>query len=255
MEGLGYEVLGGGPQRVIVMNDWVSDTSSWQPVRPYLDGRRQSWAFVDLRGYGRSRDLTGRYSLEEAAHDVLAVADRLGWREFVAVGHSVSTIIALHLAQHATERVQRAVLVTPVPPRGMGVDDATLAALEGMGRGNVAQRQQGLIGTFGERLSAAWWRQKAQRWVESADPEASAGYARLFARAGLSEPGLRVRQPVLAITGEQDMPPVRKDAITPALAAVCSQLTVTPIADASHYPMQETPALFATILERFLLGS
>ena len=36
MEGLGYEVLGGGPQRVIVMNDWVSDTSSWLPVRPYL---------------------------------------------------------------------------------------------------------------------------------------------------------------------------------------------------------------------------
>jgi pimeloyl-ACP methyl ester carboxylesterase len=253
LEGLGYEVLGGGPQRVIVMNDWVSDTSSWQPVRPYLDAQRQSWALVDLRGYGRYRDLVGSYSQEEAAQDVLAVADRLGWREFVAVGHSVSTIIALHLAQHATERVQRVVLVTPVPPRGMGVDDATLAALEGMGRGNVGQRLQGLKGTFGDRLSDGWLRQKAQRWVESADPNASAGYARLFARLGLSNPELRVRQPVLAITGEQDMPPVRKDAITPALAAICSQLTVAPIADASHYPMQETPPLFATLLERFLL--
>jgi pimeloyl-ACP methyl ester carboxylesterase len=64
---------------------------------------------------------------------------------------------------------------------------------------------------------------------------------------------VRVRQPVLAVTGEQDMPPVRKDSITPLLSAVCSQLTVAPIADASHYPMQETPPLFATILDRFLL--
>jgi len=254
VETLGYDVVGGGPQRVIVMNDWVCDTSSWQPVRPYLDGQRQSWAFVDLRGYGRSRDLAGRYSQEEAARDVVAVADRLGWKEFAVIGHSVSTIIALHLAQKVAERVQRVVLVAPVPPRGLGVDDGTLAALEGMGRGNVAQRLQGLKGTFGERLSDAWLCHKAQRWVECADPEASAGYARLFARVGLSEPELRVRQPVLAVTGEQDMPPVRKDAITPLLAAVCSQLTVTPIADASHYPMQETPPLFATILERFLLG-
>ena len=208
---------------------------------------------MDLRGYGRSRDLTGRYSLEEGAQDVLAVADRLGWRDFVAVGHSASTITALHLAQHS-ERVKRVALVTPVPPRGMGVDDATLRALEGMGRGNVEQRVQGLKGTFGDRLSDAWYRQKAQRWVECVDPEASAGCARLFARTGLTEPNLRVRQPVLAITGEQDMPPVRKDAITPALAAVCSELAVTSIADSSHYPMEETPALFATILERFLDG-
>ena len=78
---LGLGAVDGGPQRLIVMNDWVSDTSSWQPVRPYLDGQRQSWAFVDLRGYGRSRDLAGRYTQEEPARDVLAVADHLGWRD------------------------------------------------------------------------------------------------------------------------------------------------------------------------------
>lgn len=47
---LGYDVYGSGSRGVIVLNDWVSDTSSWDGVRPYLDTEAFRWVFADLRG-------------------------------------------------------------------------------------------------------------------------------------------------------------------------------------------------------------
>jgi pimeloyl-ACP methyl ester carboxylesterase len=106
---LGHEVVGSGPRRLIVLNDWLCDTST-QSARVYLDKQRFSWAFADLRGYGRTRGRAGKFDILEAADDVLALADALGWPRFSIVGHSMSTYIAMHLGQHAAERVERAVL-------------------------------------------------------------------------------------------------------------------------------------------------
>jgi 3-oxoadipate enol-lactonase len=102
---IGHELVGSGPSHVVIMNDWLCDTSTWDGARTYLDGARFTFAFVDLRGYGRSRGRTGAFTLEEAAADVLALADALGWTRFAVVGHSMSTLVALHLAQHHVDRV------------------------------------------------------------------------------------------------------------------------------------------------------
>ena len=65
-----------------------------------------------------------------------AIVDQVDWSTPpVIVGHSMSTLVALHVAQHAKERVERVVLITPPPPAGFGVDDATLAAMQAMARG------------------------------------------------------------------------------------------------------------------------
>ena len=95
---LGYELFGSGPARVVLMNDWLCDTSTWDSARPLLDGTRFTFAFADLRGYGRSRGRAGAFTLEEAVADVLALTRGLGWHRFAIVGHSMSSLIALHLA-------------------------------------------------------------------------------------------------------------------------------------------------------------
>src|SRR5205085_9606644 len=97
---LGHDTLGRGPTPIIVTNDWMCDTSTWDGARPYLDPENFTWVFADLRGYGRSRDLAGQHTLLEAVDDVLALADRLSHAQFVIAGHSMSALIALHLAQH-----------------------------------------------------------------------------------------------------------------------------------------------------------
>ena len=137
---LGHELLGSGPSHVVILNDWRCDTSTWDGARPYLDGARFTFAFTDLRGYGRSRGRAGSFTVTEGATDVLALADALTWPRFAVVGHSMSTLVALHLAQHHADRISHAVVLTPPPPTGFGADDAALTASRGVALADDATR-------------------------------------------------------------------------------------------------------------------
>lgn len=251
-EPLGYDLVGAGPTRVVVLNDWLCDTTTWDPARPYLDVSRFTFAFTDLRGYGRSRGRSGAFTLEEAAHDVLTTAETLGWGRFALVGHSMSALVALHLAQHHAERVERVVALTPPPPRGMGADDGVIDALRAVAHGDDEARGRLLARLWGERLSAGWTSYKAGRWRAQAEPAAVAAYVTLFARDGLPAPEAAISVPVLALTGEEDAPAMRSEGVRRALGPLCADLTVTPLGDCGHYPMQEMPPLTVALVERFL---
>jgi pimeloyl-ACP methyl ester carboxylesterase len=251
---LGHDEVGTGPRVVVVLNDWIGDTSTWDGARAYLDGERFTWAFTDLRGYGRSKGQSGAFTVSEAAADVIALADAQGWDRISVVGHSMSTLIALHLAQRASERIERVVMVTPPPPAGFGVDDATLAAMQSVGHGDDAQRVRALRRMVGERLSEGWLRFKAERWRATSDAEAVAGYVAMFARDGVPTSTARVRCPLLAVTGEHDAPPMRSAAVRELLGPLCDELEVAALLDCGHYPMQEAPPLLVATVERFLAG-
>lgn len=251
---IGYETYGAGPRRVVIMNDWLCDTSTWDGARAYLDTARFTYAFADLRGYGRSRGRAGEHTLQEAASDVLGLAGELGWPVFAIAGHSMSSLVALHLAQQAPERIERAVVVTPPPPGGFGVDEATLTGLRALALGDDDRRRKGLEVVLGDRLSDGWIRFKAERWRATSDAEAVAAYAELFARRGLPDPAATIACPLLAITGEQDGEIMRSAAVARLLTPLSAALVVAAIAESGHYPMQENPPLFVSILERFLAG-
>ncbi|HEY4012494.1 MAG TPA: alpha/beta hydrolase [Polyangiaceae bacterium] len=249
---LGHDRVGHGPRAVMVLNDWMCDTSTWDAARVYLDGDRFSWAFADLRGYGRSRGRVGAFHVLEAAADVLALADALRWPRLSLVGHSMSALVSLHLAQRHADRVERAVLFTPPPPGGFGADEAMIADARALARGDDETRVAALTQRFGDRLSKGWTAFKAARWRAAADPDAAAGYVAMFARDGVPDPTARVPVPVLAVTGELDSPPMRRDAVLRHLSPLCEDLEVIALADSGHYPMQEMPPLSVALVERFL---
>jgi len=83
---------------------------------------------------------------------------------------------------------------------------------------------------------------------------AAAAYVAMYARDGLPDRTTRISVPVLAITGEQDAPPMRMEAVLRALGTICDDLVVTPLADSGHYPMQEMPPLTVALAEQFLGG-
>lgn len=251
---LGHEVIGSGAGHVVVLNDWLCDTSTWDGARAYLDRERFTWSFTDVRGYGRSRGQTGAFTVEEIAADVLAMADARGMRSFAVVGHSMSTLVAMHLAQHAPDRIVRIVLLTPPPPSGLGVDDFTLGALEAAARGDDARRTRAVRVMFGERLSEGFVRFKVDRWRACADPEAVARYVATFARRGLAEPTRPVDIPVLAVTGEEDAEVMRGASVERLFRPIAPHLEVAAFEACGHYPMQEMPPRLVATVERFLAG-
>jgi len=250
-EVLGHELFGSGPRRVVVLNDWFCDTSTWDGARAYLDTARMTYAFADLRGYGRSRRRTGRFDVAEAAGDVIALADALRWPRFAIVGHSMSTLVALHLAQQRADRIERAVVLTPPPPSGFGADDAAIAASRAVAEGDAAAQLAWFQARSAGRLSDGWLAFKAARWRATADPRAASGYVTMFARDGVPDRTRPIAVPVLAITGEEDAPPMRSEAVARALSPLCTDLVVSPL-PCGHYPMQEMPPLLVTRVERFL---
>jgi 3-oxoadipate enol-lactonase len=249
---IGHEVLGSGPMPVVILNDWLCDTSTWNGARVYLDGERFTWAFADLRGYGRSRDRGGPFTIGDAATDVIELADTHDWKQFAIVGHSMSCLVALHLAQHYPDRIAHVVVITPPPPAGFGADAAMLEGSRALARGDDAMRSTALKQRFGDRLSPGWSAYKAARWRATSDPTAVSEYAAWFMRDGLPDRTTRIAVRVLAISGEHDHEAMRSAAVTRALSPLCDRLAVVALADSGHYPMQEMPPLLVAHLERFL---
>jgi pimeloyl-ACP methyl ester carboxylesterase len=235
---------------LIILNDWLCDTSTWQSARAYLDQAQFSWAFADLRGYGRSRGRAGTFTVIEAAADVLALADSLAWSQFAIVGHSMSTYVAMHLGQHAAERIERVLLITPGPPRGFGADDAWLANAQANTRDD-AQRAEAVRARFAERLSRGWGDYKCRRWLATSDASAAASYIAVYARDGLPTPEAPIRAAVLAITGEEDSPAMRREAVVSNLSPLCANLEVVGLTQCGHYPMEEMPPRTVSLVERF----
>lgn len=244
--------LGHGDTRVIAVHDWLGDHRNYEPMHPYLNEERFSWAFVDLRGYGLSKQCSGAYSLEEASADVLRFADSLGWDRFHIVGHSMSSLVAQNVVATAPDRVERMALLTPLSPGGLAVGSEVVRALETMGS-DPSAREAGLAAQWGDRNGKGWMKHKLERWRTSATPAAASGYVKLFCSSAFEMP-VQTRRAVLAITGAHDGAPFLRDAVSAGLEAFYPQLKVREIAVAGHYPMEEAPVATAHLLSEFFAG-
>jgi pimeloyl-ACP methyl ester carboxylesterase len=218
---------------------------------PYFDPAVFTCARVDFPGYGRSRALPVR-GVDSGVLDagILAVADHLGWSRFHLISHSMSTVVAQRLARSSPARLASVTLTAPVTP-GTHHPDSIVDFLHEVGR-DPSRRRDALAAQSSARLSPRWLDWKLERWAACSEAQAVATYVDLFARADLPATRAEVPVPVLAITGAEDAPHFRRGAVEPALRAVHPDVAVEECSAAGHYPMQETPPLFATLVDRFV---
>jgi len=249
---IGFTRYGDGPTRVLVLHDWFCDHSSWDGALPYLTPARFTYVFADLRGYGASKEIGGDCTLEEAAGDAIALADRLGWTQFSLIGHSMSGLVVQRMAQLEPDRIERIVAITPVSPTGMGLDPGAIAFMRSIALGSDEERYAAVGPLWGTRLSETWIRFKLRRWRETASPAAVAKYVDLWGATEISRGASGIKTSMLIVAAAQDAPPFQAAALEASMLPFYPNARLISLSESGHYPMQEQPPLLVTAIERFL---
>ncbi len=141
---LSYADVGAG-RPVVLIHGWPLSSRSWEAQVPVLVEAGYRVITYDRRGFGASSQPWGGYDYDTFAADLDALLTHLDVRDATLVGFSMGGgEVVRYIARYGTARVAQAVLagaVTPYlyaapdNPEG-GLDDATIAQLEGGVRGD-----------------------------------------------------------------------------------------------------------------------
>ena len=147
--------------------------------------------------------------------------------------------------------MQALVGVTPVPASGVPVDDAGWTFVSAAAK-DVGTRRAIIDLTTGNRLSGVWLDGMARRSLQHSDETAVADYLVAWAKTSVLDRVQGQTLPVLVIAGEHD-PALGAETCKATWLQHYPNATLEVMANAGHYPMDETPIALATSIERFLM--
>lgn len=235
---------GDGPT-LVFLHYWGGAARTWRPVIDRLPGR--ATLAVEARGWGRSRELPGPYTLEQYALDTRAVVADAGVTDYVLVGHSMGGKVAQLVAAERPDGLAGLVLVGPAPARPVvpPEDRERLSHAYDSDETVAAARDTVLTATpLSDELKA--------RIV--ADSRACAPAARLewplhgIAQDITGEAG-NIEVPVIVVAGEHDrVEPV--DVLRANLLPYLNRADLRVVPRSGHLVPLEAPAELASILAR-----
>lgn len=249
---IGYETFGKGAHKVVVLHGWFGDQTFMAPMREALSGEEFTYIFPAYRGYGASKAESGAYTIEEISADIRALIDRLGFDKVSLVGHSMGGKFIQKVAVDAPGRVARMVAVTPVPASAVPFDEQGWGLFSGAAQ-SLGNRRAILDFTTGSRLCGAWLDHMAAASWGNCTQEAFAAYLIAWAKADFHEAVMGSEIPIKVIVGEHDGA-ISAEAMKATYLVWHKHATLETMANAGHYPMNETPVALATSIEAFLRG-
>jgi len=245
-----HTLYGDGPIKVIALHGWLSDQHAFDALIPLLDQRAFTFAIPDIRGYGKAMDVSGEFTMDEVARDVLDLADGLGWPVFAVVGHSMGGKAAQRVLALAPDRVSKLVGISPVPASGSRFDGPTTDLFH-RAVAEAGVRRLILDAGTGSRYHDVWLdTMTAYSWTHST-PAAFAGYLASWSGGDFHAEVVGVDIPVKVIVGAHD-PDLTADAMRATLLQWFPRAELEVFADAGHYAIDETPIALATAVQRFL---
>ncbi|HVV19238.1 MAG TPA: alpha/beta hydrolase [Pseudonocardiaceae bacterium] len=246
----GLQRVGGGEHRVIALHGWFGSGAAWGPLLSHLDGSRFTYVFPDYRGYGARRADAGEHTVAEAASDVLALADELGWQRFSLVGHSMGGSVMQRVLADAPDRVRAMVGVSPVPASGVPFDEQGWQLFSGAAD-EPGNRRAIIDLTTGNRLTGVWLDAMVRHSLDNSDPVAFGEYLTAWAKTDFHAEIEGNAVPVKVIVGEHD-PALGEATMRATFAQWYPNLEIEVFGNAGHYAIDEAPVALASAVERFL---
>ena len=121
---LWYEVRGAG-EPLLLHHGYTASRVNWMPVAERLEDRYQI-ILMECRGTGDSEHTDAGYTLEQYAHDVIGMLDHLDLATVSFAGHSMGGGIGYVLGLAHAPRLDRLILMAPIPADGTGEVDPQL---------------------------------------------------------------------------------------------------------------------------------
>lgn len=104
-----YEVFGKG-EPLLLLHGWTQSSQFWSAYIPTYAQQYKVYA-IDLRGHGRTSQLSDDFSIKKAALDVGALLDHLNIKRTKVIGLSYGGLVLLQLAALNPEKMESVVLI------------------------------------------------------------------------------------------------------------------------------------------------
>ena len=247
---LGHKQIGKGSEKIIFLHELMGNYKNYEPIFPYLDTEKFTFIFVDLRGYGLSKEISGEYTCNEAANDVKNLIDYLQFNEVTVLAHSMSTMIAQKIALIDT-RILRLILVTPIPASGVKLPlIVEKSLLKDMAKNE--NKIEEIVYSASKRHNDIWAKNRIEMGYNSSTVEARVGYMKMYMHTDFSAEANAIKIPIKIIVGKHDFPIFGLKLVT-KLFMDYYDVNIIECQEAGHYPMIECPVYFASKVEEFCL--
>lgn len=242
-----YELHGRPGAPVVVLSSSLGTTMSmWDPQLTELAERFRVLRY-DHRGHGGSSAPGGPYTIAELAGDVVALLDRLRLAPASIVGLSLGGMVAMWLAAHVPNMVDRLVLCCTAPQLGTRESwHERAATVRANGTGVLLEALLDRWLTPGFREANPGTVALVREMLESAQPDGYASCCEAIATMDQRRDLARIAAPTLVVAGELD--PVVPPSLAAELQGAVAGATLAVVPDAAHLCNLEQPAAFTSLL-------
>ncbi len=275
---LHYVTQGKGPL-IIFLHGFPEFWYEWKDQLPEF-GKDHRAVAPDMRGYNLSEKPVGvdRYQMKDLVEDVRALAEHLGYKKFILVGHDWGGGVAWSFAIAHPEYLEKLVIVNCPHPavlaRELAGNPAQQKASQYMLLFRSPQAEQTLSannyaalvdGVLGDGLkSGVFTDADKQAYIQAwSQPGALTGGLNYYRAANLGPPtsgapeapapdagNMMVKVPTLVIWGEKDTALLTGN--LDGMDKFVPNLTVKRIPDGSHWVIHEKPALVNGYIREFI---
>ncbi|MBU3015077.1 alpha/beta hydrolase [Poseidonibacter lekithochrous] len=246
---LGHKIIGTGKKNIIVLHELMGNYKNYEPTFPYLNTDDFTFIFVDLRGYGLSKDIEGDYSCVEASNDIKNLITQLELEDVILIAHSMSTLIAQKVAL-IDSRISKLILITPIPPTGIKLPQIAQDKLINEMNENKNKIEE-IVYSASKRHNKIWAKSRIKMAYKASTLNARVGYMKMYLETDFSDDVENIKIPIKIIVGKYDFPIFGIKLVTKLFSNYYKDLEIIECQEAGHYPMLECPVYFASKIEEF----